>query len=103
MFFEFEGVDFNKYISDMFIELKKNNLNYKEKLNEVEDILDKYPRLRKVIESDFVTELNKEECNALIEVQALQLVINDIESKEMFFIGAKEAYYYFKRISIIKD
>ena len=46
MFFEFEGVDFNKYISDMFIELKKNNLKYKEKLNEVEDILDKYQDIK---------------------------------------------------------
>ena len=69
--------DFNELISDVKIALRNKNKEYKKLQDKLENIMDNHPNLQ-------------------IEIQAL-------EEQEIFFLGGREAYYYFKNIEILKE
>lgn len=49
------------------MELKNKNDNYKKLKKQYHDIMDRFPNLQLIFEDDEVFELNKEECNRVIE------------------------------------
>ena len=59
---------FGEFISDIFVNLKKKNKEYKNIIAEKEKLLNQYPNLRKLIEDDESMALSEEEVSALSKV-----------------------------------
>ena len=75
----------------------------KELKNKVSKIMEMYPNLQLLFEDDKVMNLNEEECKMLQKLVYLYLQMSDYEDREIFFLGARENYFYFKNLGIIKD
>ena len=83
--------------------VKKTNRKYQDNCVKQAKLLDNFPSIRKIIEDDVSCELSKEEVSALIQYLSLLDDKRMLEEKELFFKGGGEAYFYFKRIGIVKD
>lgn len=94
--------DFSEFVSDIFVNLKKQNKDYKNIIAEKERLLNQFPNLRKLIEDDQSMALSEEEVSALSEVLCLLDDKRIIQEKELFLRGMREAYYFFKRTKIIE-
>ena len=93
---------FGEFISDIFVNLKKKNAEYKNIIAEKEKLLNQFPNLRKLIEDDKSMALSEEEVSALSKVLCLLDDKKIIQEKELFLRGIQEAYYFFKRTKIIE-
>ena len=102
-FFENSSAEFNYFISNMSLELFEKDLEYKNIDLENRSILNKYPKIIDILESNEIDGLNKEECNAMIEYLDNELLLKHKQLEEMFFKGYKEAYFYFKKCDLLKD
>ena len=100
--YDIDSIEFNELIDNARMELKYNNSEYKELQNEVSKIMEKYPNLQLLFEYDKVINLNEEECKMLQKLVSLYLQISCYEDRKIFFLGAKENYFYFKNIGILK-
>ena len=80
--------------------LKSKN---KELQNKVNKIMESYPNLQLLFEDDRVMSLNEEECKMLQKLVSLHLQISEYEDRKIFFLGARENYFYFKNLGIIKE
>ena len=47
--------------------------------------------------------LNEKECKMLQKLVSLHLQISDYEDRKIFFLGARENYFYFKNLGLIKE
>ena len=101
--YDVELCDFNEMISDTKVALRNKNTTYKKLLNKVENIMDNYPNLQMIMEDDKDISLTKSDCKMLQKLFNLQIEIQALEEQEIFFLGGREAYYYFKNIEILKE
>ena len=62
-----------------------------------------YPNILALIEDNEVTSLNKEECQILQKLIKLNMKMTSYEDREIFFLGARENYFYFKNMNLIKE
>jgi len=102
-FFDNYNDYFYEYVSNVCVNLKKTNRKYQDSCVKQAKLLDNFPSIRKIIEDDVSCELSKEEVSALIQYLSLLDDKRMLEEKELFFKGGGEAYFYFKRIGIVKD
>ena len=100
--YDIDSAELNELIDSRRIELKYNNLEYKKLTDKVSEIMESYPNVLALIEDDEVNSLNEEECKMLQEVIKLNMKITTYEDLEIFFLGARENYYYFKNLDLIK-
>ena len=101
--YDINSIEFNDLIDTARVELKINNSEYKELLNKVNKIMELYPNLQLLFEDDRVMSLNEEECKMLQKLVSLHLQISEYEDRKIFFLGARENYFYFKNLGIIKE
>ena len=101
--YDINSIEFNDLIDTARVELKRNNFEYKELQNKVNKIMESYPNLQLLFEDDRVMSLNEEECKMLQKLVSLHLQISEYEDRKIFFLGARENYFYFKNLGIIKD
>ena len=101
--YDINSIEFNDLIDTARVELKRNNSEYKELQNKVNTIMESYPNLQLLFEDDRVMSLNEEECKMLQKLVSLHLQISEYEDRKIFFLGARENYFYFKNIGIIKE
>ena len=86
---------FNEYFS-LNIKYKiQDKEDYKEIMDSIHAIYDKYPNLREFIEDEIPMNFGIEETDAFIEVYSLYDKLQIIELLEAFKLGAKEAYIFF--------
>lgn len=97
----YEGI-FNEYLSRVEFQMKRDMPEFKELVEQEEEILDKYPTLRKVMDDREVDELSIIEINALINILDLFDKKTEMLKSFMFFKGYKEAYYLFNKLEILK-
>ena len=95
------SIEFSEYIDNMKVKLRKEDLEYNNMLKEISKIKEKYTNIGAILENDDVTELTKEECEILKKIVLLYYDISDKQEKQIFFLGGKHAYLYFKKIGII--
>ena len=70
---------------------------------EFHETLDKNENLVFVLEGEITNRnLSNDECFALSKLVKIYYDMQSIEEKEIFFLGSKEAYFFFKKIGIIK-
>lgn len=101
--YDMNSIEFSELIDTARMELKNSNSDYKELQNKVNEIMEKYPNLQLLFEDDKVMNLNQEECKMLQKLVSLYLQKSDYEDRKIFFLGARENYFYFKSLGIIKD
>lgn len=101
--YDMDSIEFNELIDTARVELKKYNSEYKELRNKVNEIMEKYPNLQLLFEDDRVMNLNEEECKKLQKLVSLYLQMSEYEDRKIFFLGARENYFYFKNLGIIKE
>ena len=101
--YDINSIECNDLIDTARVELKRNNSEYKELQNKVNKIMESYPNLQLLFEDDRVMCLNEEECKMLQKLVSLHLQMSEYEDRKIFFLGARENYFYFKNLGIIKE
>ena len=100
--YDMNSIEFSELIDTARVELK-NNSEYKELQNKVNEIMEMYPNLQLLFEDDKVMNLNEKECKMLQKLVSLHLQMSDYEDRKFFFLGARENYFYFKNLGLIKE
>lgn len=101
--YDVDSIEFNELLDTARIELKNDDLEYQDLENQVNEIMDKYPRIHSLFENDEVLNLNEEECRMLQNLISLYLQMSNFEERKIFFLGARENYFYFKNMNLIKE
>ena len=100
--YDMDSIELYELIDSSRTKLKRNNLEYKNLHDKFHKIMNDYPNLQLISEEDEELELNKEESKMLQKLYSLYMQMCNFEEREIFFLGAREAYYYFKNIGILK-
>ena len=101
--FNVEVIYIEELIDKAKVSLRNKNIEYKNLLDEVAEIKENYPNLQMISDDSEDIMLTKSDCKMLQKLFNLELDIRNFEDKELFFLGGKEAYFYFKNIGIIKE
>ena len=101
--YDIDSTELNELIDSKRIELKYNNLEYKKLTDKVSEIMENYPNVLALIEDNEVNSLNEEECKMLQKLIRLNTKMTTYEDREIFFLGARENYFYFKNMNLIKE
>ena len=83
--------------------LKKGERGGKKLTEKVSEIIENNPNILALIEDNEVEHLSKEECLLLQKLIKLNLKMTTYEDREIFFLGARENYFYFKNLGLIKE
>lgn len=99
---EYEDM-FEEYLEDIRRNLRNNNEEYIKLQNEFHKILDKNENLVWILEGDIKgRNLSNDECFALSKLVQIYYDMQSIEEKEIFFLGGKEVYFFFKKMEVLK-
>ena len=83
--------------------LKNSNLEYKNTQQKLHNILDNNINIQKIFdETDIENGLSKEECKMLSKIIILNYKLQEIEENEIYFKGGMDAYFYFRKLGILK-
>ena len=93
--YDVDSIEFNELLDTARIELKNDDLEYQDLENQVNEIIDKYPRIHSLFENDEVSNLNEEECKMLQNLISLYLQMSNFEEREI--------YFYLKNMNLIKE
>ena len=100
--YDMNSIEFSELIDTARVE-QKNNSEYKELQNKVSKIMEEYPNIQLLFEDDKIMNLNENECKMLQKLVSLYLQMSDYEDRKIFFLGARENYFYFKNLGLIKE
>ncbi len=99
---EYEDM-FEEYLENMKGILKNTNEEYRELEQEYHKILKENENLVYIMEGQIDSRnLSNRECNSLSKLIKIYYDMQEIEEKEIFFLGGKEIYFYFKKMGILK-
>ncbi len=101
--YDIDSTGLNELIDSKSIELKHKNIEYKRLTARVSEIMENYPNVLALIEDNDVNNLNEDECQMLQKLIKLNMKMTTYEDREIFFLGAKENYYYFRNLELIKE
>ena len=101
--FNINSIDIDELIDKAKVALRNKNIEYKNLLDEVAEIKESYPNLQMISDDSEDIVLTKSDCKMLQKLFNLELDIRNFEDKELFFLGGKEACFYFKNIGILKE
>ncbi len=100
--YNIDSAELYELMDDAIVELKKENLEYKKLADEIIELKNSSSNIRNFLESENIIELDKKDCKILKNLIDLYLKMRVYEEIKIFFIGARENYYYFKNLGIIK-
>lgn len=102
-FIEEYNDDFYESIEDIRQYLMKYNKNYIDIKEKIHKIMDRNLNIQKLLDEIHLEDvLSAVECKDLSRVIVLYNNLQDILEKEIYFKGGMDAYYYFKRIGVIR-
>ena len=95
--------EFMEHLDGVRIYLQKNNSEFKNLQKEYTKILDSNEKLQNIFFGDKVeTGLTPIECDLLYNAIELQEKMQIMIEEELYFKGGMDAYYYFRRLGIMK-
>ena len=98
---EYEDM-FEEYLDDVKRILRKKNQQYIKLQEKYNKILDENENLIWILEGDIKNRtLSNDECFDLSKLVKIHYDIHSIEEKEIFFLGGKEVYFFFKKLGIL--
>ena len=101
--YDIDSGELSELIDSRRIALRTKCEEYEKLRKQVCEIKEKYPNILALLEDNDVEILNTEECKYLQKLLSLYSRMMDYEDREIFFLGARENYYYFKKLNLIKD
>ena len=101
--YDIDSGELSELIDSRRIALRTKNEEYKNLRKQVCEITEKYPNILALMEDNEVETLNTEECKHLQKLLSLYSRMTDFEDREIFFLGARENYFYFKHLELIKE
>ena len=101
--YEIDSAEFNEFLDRKKALLKNKNKDYRKLTEKFHKIMNDFPNLQLLLEDDKVMILNEQECKMLQKLVSIYMQIWDYEEREIFFLGAKENYFYFKNMDLIKE
>lgn len=99
--YDMDSIEIADTISEMKINLKKNNEEYRKLVKKIENIKDKYPRIRDILDDECSSELTAEEGKALVNIVTIYYEISRIEEYQLFLLGGKEIFGILKKLKIL--
>lgn len=99
--YDIDSVELTECIGNLKLELKKNNVEYKEISEKIEDMKEKYPTIRNFLEDEKSSKLSDEESKSLLKTINLYRHLLRIEQYEIFLLGGKECFGYLKKIKAV--
>jgi len=100
--YDMDSSELNELIDSTRVELKYKNLEYKKLNEQVFEIMENYPNVLAIIEDDEIESLDSNECKIFQKLIKLNMKMTGYEDRAIFFLGARENYYYFKNLGLIK-
>lgn len=101
--YDIDSGELSELIDSRRIALITKNSEYANLRKQVCEIKDNYPNILALLEDNYVERLNTEECKYLQKLLSLYSRMTDYEDREVFFLGARENYFYFKNLELIKE
>ena len=99
---EYEDM-FEEYLEDVKRILRRKNQKYIKLQEKYHKILDENENLVWILEGQTENRnLSNKECITLAKLVQIYYNMQSIEEKEIFFLGGKDAYYFFKKIGILR-
>ncbi len=99
--YDMDSVELTECIGNLKLDLKKNNVEYKEISQKIENMKEKYPTIRKFLEDEKASKLSDEEGKAFLETINLYRKLISFEQYEVFLLGGHECFGYLKRIKAV--
>ena len=100
--YDIDSGELSELIDSRRIALRNKNEEYKKLRNKLCEIKEKYPNILALLEDNEVESLNNEECKNLQKLLSIYSRMMDYEDREIFLLGARENYFYFKNLEILK-
>lgn len=92
-----------EYFASVLSDLEKTDKEYQILMKKQENILNKYPKLRDIIEDRDIVNLSKQEVKFYIKFLDYKSLSDLIEQKELFYKGISIAYELFIKLGIIRE
>lgn len=100
--YDINSEEFSELIDSAKVSLKDDE-KYKKLKNEIQKIMDKFPILQLLLEDNLIKNLNETECKMLQKIISLYTEISILEEQKIFFLGARENYFYLKNLNLLKE
>ena len=100
--YDIDSGELSELIDSRRIALRNKNEEYANLRKQVCEIKENYPNILAFLEDSEVECLNTEECKYLQKILSLYSRMTDFEDREIFFLGARENYFYLKYLELIK-
>ena len=100
--YDINSEEFSELIDSAKVSLKDDE-KYKKLKNEIQKIMGKFPNLQLLLEDNLIKNLNETECKMLQKIISLYTEISILEEQKIFFLGARENYFYLKNLNLLKD
>ena len=101
--YDIDSGELSELIDSRRIALRTKNEEYNNLRKQVCKIKEKYPNILAFLEDNEIESLNTEECKNLQKLLSLYSRMTDYEDREIFFLGARENYFYFKNLGLFKE
>lgn len=99
--YDMDSIELTECIGSLKLDLKKNNSEYKEISEKIEDLKEKYPTIRNFLEDEKSSKLSDEEGKAFFEVISLYRKLISVEQYEVFLLGGRECFEYLRKIKAV--
>ena len=99
--YDLDSGELSELIDSRRIALRTKNLEYANLRKQVCEIKENYPNILALLEDNEVENLNTEECKYLQKLLSQYSRMMDYEDREIFFLGARENYFYLKNMDLI--
>ena len=100
--YDIDSEEFSELIDSAKVSLKDDE-KYKKLKNEIQKIMGKFPNLQLLLEDNLIKNLNETECKMLQKIISLYTEISILEEQKIFFLGARENYFYLKNLNLLKE
>ncbi|MEI3394440.1 MAG: DUF6664 family protein [Clostridia bacterium] len=101
--YDINSGELSELIDSRRVALRTKSPEYANLRKKATEIKEEYPNILALLEDNQVESLNTEECENLQKLLSLYSRMMDYEDREIFFLGARENYYYFKNLELIKE
>lgn len=101
-FMDENDISFNEFFGNHKLKILSKNKEYNDLKSKKRKIYDKYPEIMHLIEDSVPMTFDVEKVQAFDELQTICSMMDKIEVKEAYKLGAKESYIYMQYMDMLK-
>lgn len=101
-FVDENDLSFNDFFDQHRVNILYKRQDYINLKNRKNEIYNKYPEIMHLIEDNTPMTFDKEKAEAFCELQTILSMIDKLELKEAYKMGAKDSYIYMQSMDMLK-